>query len=214
MKNSSYSLNSYPLHFPTWGKGLVAVWRTNFLHFRYSLFISIFSVAIEPLLIFLAIGYGVGHLIGNLDGDSYITFFFPAMMANAGMFISFFEASYGSHNKLSSGNIYHAILLTPVEPSELIFGEILWATSKGTLSSVIIALAGASQGLVDTWLILPCLLIMFMLCWVAASFGYLLNSFSNSHDWFLYAQSGILIPMSLFSGTYFLSLNFPKRYSK
>ena len=189
--------------FPTWGQGVWSVWMRNFLYFRYTIVLSVFWVIFEPMLYFLAIGYGVGYFVGEINGVPYSHFFFPALMASSGMFVAFFEGSYGGYTKLARQKTYSTIMLTPVEPSEIALGEIAWAASKGFFSVLAVAIVGATQGLVDTWLILPTLLILGILCWVAAAFGLLMTSYAKNYDWFIYAQSGFIIPMSLFSGTYF-----------
>jgi len=189
--------------FPGWGRGAWSVWLRNFLYFRYTLLISVFWVMFEPILYFWAIGYGVGYFIGEINGTPYPRFFFPALMASSGMFVAFFEGSYGGYTKLSRQKTYATIMLAPVAPSEIALGEIAWAASKGFFSVLAVAVVGATQGLVTTWFILPTLLIVGMLCWVSAAFGLLMTSYAKNYDWFIYAQSGLMIPMSLFSGTYF-----------
>jgi len=189
--------------FPRWGRGIWFVWLRNFLYFRYTLLLSTFWVIFEPTLYFLAIGYGVGHFIGEINGVAYSKFFFPALMASSGMFVAFFEGSYGGYTKLARQKTYATIILSPVEPSEIALGEIAWAASKGFFSVLAVAIVGLTQGLVETWLILPTLLILGMLCWISSAFGLLMTSYAKNYDWFIYAQSGFIIPMSLFSGTYF-----------
>ncbi|MCB0384576.1 MAG: ABC transporter permease [Bdellovibrionales bacterium] len=189
--------------FPSWGRGVWAVWLRNFLYFRHTVVISVFWVVFEPLLYLLAIGYGVGYFVGEIDGVPYSHFFFPALMATSGMFVSFFEGSYGGFTKLARQKTYNTILLSPIDASEIILGEILWAASKGFFSVLAVALVGMTQGLITTWLIFPTLLVLGMLCWVSSAFGLLMASYAKNYDWFVYAQSGFIIPMSLFSGTYF-----------
>ncbi|MCC7403455.1 MAG: ABC transporter permease [Bdellovibrionales bacterium] len=189
--------------FPSWGRGVWAVWLRNFLYFRHTLLISVFWVMFEPLLYLIAIGYGVGYFVGQIDGVPYSKFFFPALMATSGMFVAFFEGSYGGYTKLARQKTYDTILLAPIDPAEIILGEILWAASKGFFSVVAVALVGAVQGMIDTILIIPALLVLAILCWVFSAFGILMASYARNYDWFVYAQSGFIIPMSLFSGTYF-----------
>lgn len=191
------------LTIPNWSMGALAVWHRNLICFRYSILVSIFWIAFEPLIYLLAIGYGLGFFVGEVDGTPFVKFFFPALLASSGMFVSFLEGSYGGFSKLTTQKTYQVILLAPIEPAEIVLGEIWWATSKGFLSSTIVAAVGATQGLVDTWLVLPALIVAALLCWVSSSFGLLLTSYAKTYDWFIYAQSGFMIPMSLFCGTYF-----------
>ena len=189
--------------FPSLSFSFLSVWFRNFLYFRKSIWVSVFWIILEPLVYLVAIGYGVGSYIADIEGMSYIQFFAPALMVISGMFISFFESGYGCFTKLSRQNTYATILLTPISSDELAFGEILWGATKGFVSVVAIAIVCKLRGLIDLQYILPCLGILFLMCWLFSAFGLLLASWAKNYDSFIYVQSGVIIPLSLFSGTYF-----------
>ena len=67
----------------------------------------------------------------------------------------------------------------------------------------ILFLKAVALGLLDITYLFPALVVLFLTGWLFASFGLLLASYAKNYDWFIYGQSGIIIPMSLFSGTYF-----------
>jgi lipooligosaccharide transport system permease protein len=184
-------------------RGAFCVWQRNFLYFRYTLVVSILWVVIEPLLFLYAIGYGLGTYVGEIHGMSYAEFFFPALMMVSAMTVAFYETTYSSYTKLTRQKTFHAILLTPIMPSDIGLGEILWAASKGLMSATGVAVAASLHGLVGSWAILPTLAISFLLAWVFSAFGLLITTYARSYDWFIYAQTGVVVPIYFFSGTYF-----------
>ncbi len=184
-------------------RGTFSVWRRNFLYFRYNIWVSILWVVVEPLLFLYAIGYGLGGYVGEINGMSYAEFFFPALMMATSMLVSFYETTYSSYTKLTHQQTFTAILLTPIMPRDIGFGEIWWAASKGLLSATGVAVAAFSQGLIGSWTIFPALCLAFLTAWIFAAFGLLITTFAKNYDWFIYTQTGVLMPIYFFSGTYF-----------
>lgn len=180
-----------------------AVWQRNFLYFRYNIWVAVLWIFVEPVLMLFAIGYGVGGLIGDVGGVPYIEFFLPALMCSSGMMISFFEGSYGTYSKLAKQKTFDGILMSPVMPNEIATAEILWASSKGFLSSLAVAVMAMLQGLFTSVWVLPSFFFIAGICWLSAAFGVWLACRAKNYDWFVYAQTGLITPMLFFSGTYF-----------
>ncbi len=184
-------------------RGTFCVWQRNFLYFRYNWLVSVLWVVFEPLLFLYAIGYGLGNYVGEIQGVSYAEFFFPALMVASGMIVAVFESTYSTYTKLTRQQTFHAILLSPVMPRDVAYGEIWWAATKGFLSCLGVTVAASLQGLVTTWMVVPALLIAFGVVWIFAAFGLLVTTSARNYDWFIYAQTGIVMPLYFFSGTYF-----------
>ncbi len=188
---------------PKLGRGAWCVWQRNFLYFRYSIWVSLLWVIVEPILYLLAIGYGLGTLVGDVQGVSYVEFFTPALMVISAMLVVFFESTYSTYTKLTRQKTFDTVLLTSIGPDEVALGEILWAASKGLLSASGVALVAWSQGLIRPEHIVPSLAVVALMCWVFASIGVIFTSTARNYDWFLYAQTIFIMPMYLFAGTYF-----------
>ncbi len=195
--------------FPKWGAGVFTVWTRNYMYFKYTFLITLFWVILEPSLYLFAVGKGVGMFVGKIDGVSYIEFFYPALLCSAGMLVSFFESTYACFTRLQHQKTFQTILFTPVQADEIGLAEILWASCKGFLGVLGVLLVSSLLGLVNSIWILPALIILFINCWVFAAFGLLITSYVKHWDTFIYAQSGFIIPMSLFSGTYFPLYSLP-----
>jgi lipooligosaccharide transport system permease protein len=190
-------------YFPQWGRGLWCVWRRNFLYFRYTLWTAMSWIFLEPLLYLFALGYGLGTFIDNIEGMRYAEFIAPAMLATTGMFVAFFEGTYGTYTKLSRQNTFNTIILTPVSPDEIALGEIAWCASKALLSVVAVGTVVTVLQLMTVKALLPSIAILALMCWVFAALGVWLAGMARSYETFTYLNSGFITPMSLFCGTYF-----------
>ncbi|MBX3041889.1 MAG: ABC transporter permease [Bdellovibrionaceae bacterium] len=188
---------------PRLHKGVLHVWLRNFLYYRKTWVASILWTCLEPLMYLGAIGYGLGSYVSNIDGGSYIEFFFPGILCFTAMFVSFIDGTYGNFAKFTYQKTYQTIMLSPVSPEEVVVGEILWTTSKGFFGACGVALVGSLLGLVDSWRIFPTLLFLFSVSWLFSSIAMIVTSIVRNYDSFIYWTSGFLTPMSLIAGVYF-----------
>ena len=194
---------AHVLRTPKMNSGFQAVWSRNFLYFRKTWTVSLFWILLEPLMYLGAIGFGLGAFVSNIGGQSYVDFFFPALLCSTGMMVSFFEGTYGGFTKLTHQRTYSTIMLTRIGPEEIALGELLWSGTKGYISVLGVALVASFFGLIDTWRIVPVLGILLIMCWLFASIAMIMTSFARNYDSFIYSTSGFIVPMSLMSGTYF-----------
>jgi lipooligosaccharide transport system permease protein len=95
------------------------------------------------------------------------------------------------------------MILTPITPKEIVLGEILWGASKGCFSACGVTLVASFFGHIDTWLIIPALGVVFISSVIFSAVGLLVTSWVKNFEMIIYATSGFIVPMSLFSGTYF-----------
>jgi lipooligosaccharide transport system permease protein len=195
---------------PRMSSGIFKVWMRNFYYFKYKWLATAFWAIFEPVLYLFAIGMGLGRFVGQIEGVPYIEWFFPGLLASTAMLVSFFETTYGSFTKLTHQKTYAALLVTPISSHDIVLGEILWAMTKGLIGAVGVAIVGFAVGGVSLSGFIPSFFILVLLSWVFASLGMLVTSFATHYDSFIYAQSGFIMPMYLFSGTYFPASQLPK----
>ncbi|MGE0631704.1 MAG: ABC transporter permease, partial [Pseudobdellovibrionaceae bacterium] len=84
---------AFLIRLPQSGPGVREVWHRNFLYFRYSWKVSVFWIILEPLFYLGAIGYGLGAFVSNIQGISYVDWFFPGLLCSTAMMVSFFEGT-------------------------------------------------------------------------------------------------------------------------
>src|SRR2546422_3895011 len=120
----------------------------------------IVSGFLEPLLYLLAIGFGVGALVGsaiNVNGRPipYAVFVAPAMMASSAMNGAIYETAFNFFYKLKYVKLYDAILATPLGVADVALGEVAWALIRGTLYALGFIVAMAALGLImSPWALL------------------------------------------------------------
>lgn len=188
---------------PTPSSSVMKIWKRNFLQFRKAWAANLFWIIIEPLFFLLAIGYGIGSFISDIQGYSYVEFFFPALLCISSMMVSFFEGTYGNFSKLTYQKTYSTMILTPLESKHIVLGELAWAASKGTFSALGISIVASLFGHMNGLMIIPALIVIFISSFLFAGFGMVITSFVRNYDGIIYPTSGLIVPMSLFSGTYF-----------
>jgi lipooligosaccharide transport system permease protein len=191
------------ISFPTWGPGVLQVWKRNWLHFKYTFWVTLFWILLEPLFYLAAIGYGLGSFVPAIDGQSYAEFFFPSLLCSTAMMVPFFESTYSNFTKLTWMKTYSTILLSPISTSEIFLGELLWSSTKALFGVFGVAVVAKFFGAYDTWMIVPVVFVLFLQAFVFSALGMLFTTYASNYDSFIYSSSGFIIPMSLFSGTYF-----------
>jgi lipooligosaccharide transport system permease protein len=191
------------------------LWRSrrlverNILVYRHQ-WIIIFSGVFEPIFYLIGIGLGIGGIIGNVPPQyvggrevSYIAFVAPALLATAAMNGAVFETIFNVFFKLNFAKTYDGVLATPMGITEIALGEMLWALIRAALYAVAMFVIMLVMGLIMSplgLLIVPAALL------VAAAFaaaGLAGTSFLRTVNDFDVPMGLIVMPMFLFSGTFF-----------
>jgi len=163
----------------------------------------------EPLLYLLAMGWGLGRMVGTVDGIPYIEFLAPGLVCSTAMYAATFECTFGSFTRMTRQNTYDAILATPVSLEDIIAGEILWGATKGLLSGAAMLLVMALFGLVTSiWSALS-LGLVFLIGLLFSSLSMIVTARAPSYDFFSYYFTLAIAPMFLFSGIFFPVENLP-----
>jgi lipooligosaccharide transport system permease protein len=189
------------------------VWQRNFSVYRQTWKISFIPPLLEPLLYILAFGLGLAVMIGDLDlaGRTvpYTTFIAPALVAVAIMYNAFFECTYNSFVRMYYQKTFDALLATPLNLEEIIFGEMLWAATKALIATALMGAVIALCGLVafpGALLLLPLSLLGGLLF---AALGMICTALVPGIETFNLPIFLGITPMFLFSGTFFPLQNLP-----
>ena len=187
--------------------GVRCVWLRYFDVFRKSSGYYLVTTFAEPFLYLLAFGFGVGSLVGSVDvsGDSvsYRRFVFSGILGQTVLFQGFYEASYGGFVRMYYQKIFHAMAVTPITLSEVLWGELLWDASKATLAAVIIAAIGSALGDFPLYAPLAVLLVAFPSSLVFAGLGLAVAARARTIEEISYPQYLVVFPMFLFCGVFF-----------
>ena len=113
--------------------------RSVYLYRRQ--WLMIVSGFLEPLFYLLAVGFGVGALVGSLPGTDgqpvpYQVFVAPALLASSMMNGAITEVMFNAYGKLRWEKVYDAVLATPLGVGDIALGEIAWAIFRGGLYAV------------------------------------------------------------------------------
>ncbi|MFL6282955.1 MAG: ABC transporter permease [Pyrinomonadaceae bacterium] len=119
----------------------LSVWQRHFEVYLRLWKMELAAPLIEPVFMVLAFGWGVGALVAsNAGGMPYLSFVGAGVLAFAAISRALFESAYGAYFRMVYQSTFDAILATPVEVESLAFAEIIWATTKAAIDSLIILL--------------------------------------------------------------------------
>ena len=172
-----------------------------------SVWVAIFSGFFEPLFFLVAMGQGLGSLVGTVPGPdgqalSYAAFIAPGLLAASAMNGAVYDATFGFFMKLKYAKLYDAMLATPLGPVDIALGEIGWALIRGGMYSAGFLTVMLSLGLISSaWALLALPAALFV-AFAFAAVGMAATSFMRSWQDFDLVQLAVL-PMFLFSATFF-----------
>jgi len=179
--------------------------RSVYLYRRQWLMIA--SGFLEPLFYLLAVGFGVGALVGSVPGPDgkpvpYQVFVAPALLASSMMNGAITEVMFNAYGKLKWEKVYDAVLATPLGVGDIALGEISWAIFRGGLYAVGFVCVMALLGLFRSPLGLLTVPAALLEGFAFAAAGLAATTFLRGWQDFDLIQV-VLQPLFLFSGTFF-----------
>jgi lipooligosaccharide transport system permease protein len=181
----------------------VPVWRRNLLVWRKLAVASVLGNIADPLLYMLALGYGLGSLVGEVGGMSYVAFIGTGMVCQSAMFTASFEAMYSAFSRMHVQRTWDAIINAPIALDDVVLAEWIWCATKAVMSTAAILLVIQALGFGHTWLAIWILPLGFLVGLCFGAFGLVMNALAPGYDFFTYFFTLVLTPMLLFSGVYF-----------
>ena len=169
--------------------------------------IVILSGFFEPLFYLGSIGFGLGALVGSVNGPggqpiSYQLFVAPALLASAAMNGAIAEGTFNFFFKLRYNKTFDAILATPLSAGDVAIGELIWALIRGGIYAVAFLLVMALLGLIASPLVILALPAALLIGFAFGAVAMAATSFMRTWQDFDLVQLAIL-PMFLFSGTFY-----------
>jgi lipooligosaccharide transport system permease protein len=188
---------------PQFSVRFLPVWRRNLLVWKKLAIASILGNIADPLLYMLALGYGIGSLVGEVGGMSYVAFIGTGMVCQSAMFTSSFEGMYSAFSRMHVQRTWEAIINAPIALDDVMLAEWMWCATKAVMSTTAILIVIQALGFGHTWLALWILPLGFVVGLCFGAFGLVMNSLAPGYDFFTYFFTLVLTPMLLFSGVYF-----------
>jgi lipooligosaccharide transport system permease protein len=183
------------------------VWQRNADVFRRLWRAEILWPAFEPLVVMLGVGLGLGHFVELENGEDYVVFLTPGVMAAFAMWAAVAECAFASYNRMAWQKTYDAMIATPVSMDDVITGEITWAASRSVLSSIFVVafalLLTPVWGLVDSPLVILALPTAFLAGFMFGAMALFATSLVTSVSQLGYFVSLIVVPMFWVGGVFF-----------
>jgi len=181
----------------------IAVWRRNQLVWRKLAIASILGNIADPLLYMLALGFGIGAFIPEVDGMKYIAFLGTGMVCQSAMFTSSFEAMYSAFSRMHVQRTWDAIINAPISLDDVMIAEWIWAAWKAAISTTAILCVIMGLGFGHSWFALWIVPLGFLVGLTFGGFGLVMNALAPSYDFFTYFFTLVLTPGLLLSGVFF-----------
>jgi len=177
----------------------------------------ILGIAIaNPVLYLVSIGLGVGAYIDKntgdmgVDGVSYITFLAPALLATAAIQGAIDESVYPTLEGFKWDKIFFSMNSTPLSGNHIAMGVFFNSLIRVTFTAVIYWFVMLAFGVLESpraWLAI------FTAVMAGAAFGALMQALAgmleNEDIFFTVLQRFVIMPLFLFSGTFYPLTNMP-----
>jgi lipooligosaccharide transport system permease protein len=169
--------------------------------------IILFAAVINPTLYLVSIGIGVGSLIdanNGVNGVSYLTFLAPALLASAAIQGSSDEVIFPVMDGFKWNRTFFGMRSTPLTARQISLGIFLAAMARAIVSIVIYWIVLYFFGALESntaWLAMPAALLAGAS--MAAVMLALAARIENENFFFTLVGRFIMIPMFLFSGTFY-----------
>ncbi|MEI8162660.1 MAG: ABC transporter permease [Betaproteobacteria bacterium] len=180
-----------------------AVWRRNFLVWRKLAIPSLLGNLADPMIYLFGLGYGLGGLLPQVGGVSYIAFLASGTVCASTMNAASFETLYSAFSRMHIQRTWEAIMNAPVTLDDVMTGELLWAAAKATLAGSAILVVITALGFVASPLALWALPVIFITGLAFAALGLIVTALAPSYDFFMYYFTLFITPMVLLCGVFF-----------
>jgi lipooligosaccharide transport system permease protein len=175
---------------------------------------SIWSSVLGPVFYLGALGYGLGSLVdkhgtARLGGVAYVAFVAPAILATQAMNSGLGEASFPVFGSVKWNKIYFAAQATPLRPSDICRGHLLFITLRIAMNSAVFVVVMAAFGVIRSpWatLLLPAAVLTGTA--FAAPMAAWAVTLERETPFSAVFRLGA-VPMMLFSGTFFPVTSLP-----
>jgi ABC-type polysaccharide/polyol phosphate export permease len=168
------------------------------------------SSLVMPLLYLVTFGWGLGRGM-LMDGDSYLEFVLPGILALSAMNNSFGPVSTSLNiSKLYTKTI-EEVLVSPVGPWDIALGRTLTGLVRGMFSAFMLLLVGLASG-VHLHMTVSFFVVLALTAFCFGAAGVAAAMVARSHEDMSNFNSFFIIPMSFLAGTFFSPDSMPEPF--
>lgn len=168
---------------------------------------SITTSFLYPVLYLAAMGIGLGSLVDHhvrqVDHVRYLVFLAPGLLASTAMQIGGNEATYPVMGAIKWMRTYYAMLASPLRVADVLLGHLGWiAVRLVTVTGIYLAVMAAFGTVLSFWVLLALpAAVLTGLAFAAPIAAYAATQETDTAFSTIYRM--VLIPLFLFSGTFF-----------
>jgi lipooligosaccharide transport system permease protein len=181
----------------------LAVWQRNAAMYHRTWKLNLLPNFFEPILYLVSIGIGVGSYVTEMGGTSYVSFLAPGLIAVAAMNGASFEVTYNTFVRLHYEKTYDSMLTTPIQPEDVLVGEVLWAVTRACIYGGCFFVVLAAVGLAPLPRALFALPLLPLAGGLFAAIGIAFSLQVVTIDLFNFYFTLFLTPLFLFSDIFF-----------
>jgi lipooligosaccharide transport system permease protein len=160
----------------------------------------------EPLFYLLAMGNGLGALVGTVEGPhspiSYAAYIAPGLLATSAMNGAIYDSTMNIFFKMRFAKLYDGMLATSLGPMDVAIGEIGWSLLRGGLYAAAFEVTMLVMGLISSPWALLAVPAALLISGGFAAVGMATTTYMKTFQHLEWVQV-FLLPMFLFSTTFF-----------
>lgn len=174
---------------------------------------SAVTSVVTPIVYLLALGVGLGVFVDRsaelAGGISYLEFVAPGLLAGTAMQIATFESSWPVLSAIKWDRQYHAMLATPLRVRDVLLGHQTFVAARLTLISTIYLVVIAAFGGLDSPLGVLAIPVAVLVGMAFSAPIAAWAAHTETEVSFVAIFRFVILPMFLFSGTFFPISNLP-----
>ncbi len=183
-----------------WKRQLIRYWRSRG---------RMIGALGQPVLFFLALGFGFGPVYAKAGGGDYIQFLTPGIMAMTILFTSMFTGMEVIWDR--QFGFLKETMVAPVPRWQIMLGKTFGGATIAVLQSLIVFFITLFFGFSPNWYLFPVTLIfMFLLACGFTAFGIAIASQLEDMQAFPIIMNFMIMPIFFLSGALFPLNNLPK----
>lgn len=175
----------------------------NFLVWRKLMIPSLIANLADPMIYLLGLGFGLGTLVGQVDGRPYVSFLAAGMLCFSTLNSASADALFSAFSRLKIQRTWEGILHAPMTIADVVIGEWLWAAIKATLSGSAILVVMYVLGIVHGPRPLLAVPLLFLVGLCFSGLALIMTTIAKAYDFFTYYFTLLITPMGFVSGVFF-----------